>query len=78
MSCCLMNFALGRKNIKRRIPLDSRFWIWDGWVLTKEMRLAEIEWIEESDDNDFTEPSFYVTDANGIVAGPFDDEGEAL
>lgn len=37
-----------------------------------------VEWIEESEDDDFSEPAFYVIDANGIVAGPFDDEGEAL
>lgn len=37
-----------------------------------------IEYLEESDDPEFTEPAFYVVDANGIMAGPFDDEGEAM
>lgn len=38
----------------------------------------QIEWLDESDDADFSEPAYYIVDANGIVAGPFDDEGEAM
>lgn len=30
-----------------------------------------------SDDPEYTGPAFYVIDSNGIVAGPFDEIGEA-
>lgn len=40
--------------------------------------MSDIEWLDESDDSEFTEAAFYAVDANGIGAGPFDDEGEAM
>jgi len=43
--------------------------------------MASVEWVGDGDqhaqDETYTEPAFYVVDPNGIVAGPFDDEGEA-
>lgn len=40
------------------------------------------EYIDErhelSDDPEWSEDAWYVVDHNGIVAGPFDDEGEAM
>ena len=39
--------------------------------------MDDVVWLDESDDPEFSEPAFYIVDANGIKAGPFDDEGEA-
>jgi len=38
---------------------------------------SSIEYLETSDDPEFTDPAFYVIDGNGIVAGPFYEDGEA-
>lgn len=39
------------------------------------------EWIDDgdefSDSQEYDGPAWYVIDGNGIVAGPFDDDGEA-
>lgn len=37
-----------------------------------------VEWLEDSDDAHFEGSAFYVVAGNGIVAGPFDDEGEGF
>lgn len=44
--------------------------------------MDSVEWIgdgdEWSDSAEYDGPAFYVVDGNGIVAGPFDDEGEGF
>lgn len=44
--------------------------------------MSFVEWVDEdheaANDPEYDGPNFYVVDTNGIVAGPFDDEGEAI
>lgn len=44
--------------------------------------MSSEEWLDDAsewaDDAEYAGPAFYVVDANGIVAGPFDDVGEAM
>jgi hypothetical protein len=44
--------------------------------------MTSIEWVDSESEwfetDGYRAPAFYVVDSNGIVAGPFDDEGEAM
>ena len=44
--------------------------------------MSSEEWVDDahdlSEDAEYDGPAFYVVDENGIVAGPFDDVGEAM